>query len=115
MKLGSYQAALYTFERALAINPLLSSSSAGINMRACRAALQSQQSQGYVAISAGEQSTSSATSSQGQQQRQEHHQQQLHGNYSMQQPPINTGPTDITSSHQVAISPIINFVDYENQ
>ena len=63
MKLGSYQPALYTFERAIMINPLLSSGNAGMNIRACKTALQSQQSQGDVAMSAKEQSTSSAMSS----------------------------------------------------
>ena len=63
MKLGSYQPALYTFERAIMINPLLSSGNAGMNIRACKTALQSQQSQSDVAMSGKEQSTSSAMSS----------------------------------------------------
>lgn len=43
MKLENYEAAIYAFERAAMINPLLTSSSVGRNMRACKDALQAQQ------------------------------------------------------------------------
>ena len=45
MKLNSYQAALYTFERAARINPLLTTGSLGKNVRACKAALHAQMAQ----------------------------------------------------------------------
>ena len=43
MKLESYQAAIYTFERASKINPLLLCGSLGRNISACKVALQAQQ------------------------------------------------------------------------
>jgi tetratricopeptide (TPR) repeat protein len=46
MKLSSYQAALYTFERAVTINPLLATGSLGKNVRTCKAALHAQLAQG---------------------------------------------------------------------